>query len=111
MRTEFFRSVPRDFRVPRFRRIVVYRARGIHLCGPLRCETIYCTLVFVFQLGTVEGLPGGRHRNPITQKPDDALDRLAGRVVRTVHAQFRPRQHPGRLGRAAGFGPDQAHRE
>jgi len=46
---------------------------------------------FYFQLGTAEGLPGGRHRNPITQKPDDALDRLAGRMVRAVHAQFRPR--------------------
>lgn len=66
---------------------------------------------FYFQLGTAEGLPGGRHRNPITQKPDDALDRLAGRLVRAVHAQFRPRQRPRRLGRAAGVGADQADRE
>jgi len=49
---------------------------------------MFCVIriIFFFQLGTSEGLPGGRHRNPITQKPDDALDRLAGRLVRAVHA-------------------------
>lgn len=101
--------------------IIVYimynpRAWRINLDKPSlpydrRVCIIIRALVCCFQLGTVEGLPGGRHRNPITRKPDDALDRLAGRVVRAVHAQFRSRQHPGRLGRAAGSGPDQAHRE
>lgn len=68
-------------------------------------------ILFYFQLGTVEGLPGGRHRNPITPKPDDALDRLASRLVREIHTQFRSCQHPGRLGYSASFGSDQAHRE
>lgn len=63
------------------------------------------------QLGTVERLPRGGHRNSTTQKPDGALDRLAGRLVRAAHTQFRARQHTGRPGRAAGFGPDQNHRE
>lgn len=93
------------------------------LCSPKRdhisitvhgwkmCTNIISYILLYFQLGTVEGLPGGRHRNPITQKPDDALDRLAGCLVRAIHAQFRSRQHPGRLGRPASFGSDQAHRE
>lgn len=63
------------------------------------------------QFGAAEGLPGRRYRNPITPVPDDALDRLAGRVVCAAHAQFRSRQRAGRLGRAAGAWPDQANRE
>lgn len=72
------------------------------------------TFVFLsvsFQFGTAESLPGRGHRNPIAPEPDDALNRLAGRVVRAVHAQFRSRQRARRPGRAAGARPDQANRE